>query len=402
VASDNEIKGSPPDAATRNFNCIEPLTRLEQFPPEGSSSIRFLAFTSDGRALVAMHGDQVVRRDPATGEVIHRSRMTLAVSDLEGTIQLIDVETGKEACGIRAEGRTEFIALSPDGRTLAAPDDKGTVWLRDPSNADAPPARLPHPEPIESLLFSPDSRTVLTWGTSSGAARLVDAASGSERHRWDRGAEGRRLLAAFSPDGRALAMAMPDNSILLHDTAAPTKASSLATSGRADGPLGAGWDALGSLDVNRAASAFRAMRGAGPRAVAFLVDRFRPAPAETRDAERLDAAIRELDHDDVAVRERATSRLSDMDPAIEPILLRALDATRSPEVDARVGLILSRWNDLLRIPAGEPLSRYRAIRVLERIDTPDARSLLRRLRDSAPSLRERRAALSALDRLERR
>jgi WD40 repeat protein len=52
------------------------FAHLEPFLLGDNAPARFLAFSSDGRALVSMHNDRIVcRRDPATGEVLHWSQM---------------------------------------------------------------------------------------------------------------------------------------------------------------------------------------------------------------------------------------------------------------------------------------------------------------------------------------
>jgi hypothetical protein len=328
---------------------------------------------------------------------------TLAVSEDGGTIRLIDVEAGTEGRRCCVKGRAVPVAFGPGGRTLAAPDEEGTVWLWDLSNAPEPPTRSRHPEPIQSLVFSPDGGLMLTRNDKSNVVRLVDAATGIECSRWEGAATVYYLhAAAFSPDGRVLARPMPDGSILLHATAGLRPGAAVTQAARPAIPLGSAWDALGGTNVIRASAAFQAMVGAGAPAAAFLDGRLRAVPPDERDVDRLAATIRELDHEDFTARDRATNRLLEFGSTIEPALLRVLDAPQSPEVRARIEHVLSRGNDPLRIPAGDPLRRYRAIQVLKRIGSPEAQSVLRSLRDSAPSLRERRAAESALDRSDHR
>ena len=54
------------------------------------------------------------------------------------------------------------------------------------------------------------------------------------------------------------------------------------------------------------------------------------------------------------------------------------------------------------IPPGEPLRRWRAMQVLERIGTKEAREVLEMLEKESPSLRERNEAKAAIGRLNKR
>ena len=79
----------------------------------------------------------------------------------------------------------------------------------------------------------------------------------------------------------------------------------------------------------------------------------------------------------------------------EPLLRRAL---KEPDLETRLRVqnILSK----LRSPSGRALQALRAVEVLERIATPDARRLLARLARGEPQARLTREATASSQRLK--
>jgi len=83
--------------------------------------------------------------------------------------------------------------------------------------------------------------------------------------------------------------------------------------------------------------------------------------------------------------------------AIEPRLRRAMDKGASLELRRRLQAILETPRSL--VPPAETVRRLRAVAVLERISTTEARALLRELAKGEPGDRLTRAAVAALARL---
>jgi WD40 repeat protein len=86
-------------------------------------------------------------------------------------------ETHELTLALDYPGPVSAVALSPDGRLLAAggPDGGVRLWRTDGGSAEGDP--LPHPAAVHALAFLPDGQTLLTGG-ADGAARLWDCRTG--------------------------------------------------------------------------------------------------------------------------------------------------------------------------------------------------------------------------------
>jgi hypothetical protein len=115
------------------------------------------------------------------------------------------------------------------------------------------------------------------------------------------------------------------------------------------------------------------------------------------DARSLAGRLADLDSASFATREASNRDLAPVAEAAEAELQRALDVSPSPEVRRRLQRLLDAPRSA--VPAADVVRQLRAVAVLERIGSDEARRLLRTLADGAPAARLTREAQASLKRL---
>src|SRR5262249_5875624 len=155
---------------------------------------------------------------PAAGLAFSPDGQVLAVRLMEGQFRLFDAGTHKETARfgesppggpVLYTGSLSF-AFSPDGKTLAAQTLEGAGGFRNLVTAiklwdvaTGKPARPVAPEKDGTAIhpaFSPDGK-VLAWATADGTVVLTDAATGKELHRLKGDGP---VRYAFTPDGKTV------------------------------------------------------------------------------------------------------------------------------------------------------------------------------------------------------
>jgi WD40 repeat protein len=324
--------------------------------------------------------------------------LTVALS-LSSGLTLAEVESGVHR--FHLAGTSGGPAASPDDRLLAARRGGGAgVWEAATGKEVASVAA----GKVAHLALTPDNRSLVA--TDEGFLRVWDLATGRERRRWalpeaGTNAWGRTFVASLllSPDGRRAFTVLADGTALVWDLSPATQAVEPLVKAVGEKEFGAWWADLADRDAGRAYAAIWRLGEAPPgEVVAFL--RRHLKPATDADFDKVRQLIRGLDSDEFEVREKAYRELEEAGSGAAPALRQALGQDPSPEVRRRLETLLARPPGLAASP--ESLRRLRAMQVLERAASPEARRLLDELARGVAHAPETQEAKSALARLSRR
>lgn len=204
-----------------------------------TSGVNGLAFSPDGRTLVAGAGDDLVQiwdvasgelqrtlRQPASGwlRVTFSADGKLLAGGSDTCVQVWDTATWKELCSVPTPA-AGLVAFTPDGRAVLtaghnpqadqsvrrweARTGKGLGTLPLPANS----------RHYACYSLSPDGRTLARSRTGERVIRLYDASSGGPRQA-DVGHSGWVSGLAFSPDGKLGASGGDDGELKLWDVVA--------------------------------------------------------------------------------------------------------------------------------------------------------------------------------------
>jgi WD40 repeat protein len=303
--------------------------------------------------------------------------------------------------------RGPALVFSPDGRRLTAaimqpqedPGDgdqcKGLSLIEAATGEEIFRREI---GPFDHVAFTPDGRGVIV--TDRTCLRVLDATTGERLHQTEwppdvRNLRGEAAVCSLAVlPGDRLATGFADGDVLVWDLAPSTWPVHKPAHDLGRQELDALWaDLAGSAP--KAHRAIATLAVAPAQTVPFLRDRLQPAAAV--DGKRIEQLLADLDGDDYAAREAASRQLAALRDCVEPALRRALRAEPSPEKRRRLQALLAAPPR----PSAERLRTLRAIDVLERIATPEARRLLEKLGGGA-AVRETREAQAALQRLKRR
>jgi RNA polymerase sigma factor (sigma-70 family) len=347
--------------------------KLRQELGDPKTFVRQVAFTPDGKTLAALHSQ-------------------------DQRVQLYDVATGKPGRTFKLHDGGGSLALSPDGKLLAARDTTTdgltrVIRLWDLATGQELRRLEGGGGPLDTLAFSPDSRTLLWGRQNTKVVRVWEVASGRQRRQlWGHQGDVRRIV--FSPDGARAASASTDGSVLIWDIRGPLRARQREVRLK-PAELETLWADLADPDASKAYQAMtRLARSPTP-----FVDRVRKELRPVRAAEpgQVERWLRDLNSDTFAVRERAREELGKLGPAAEPGLRKALAGKPSLEVRKQAERLLER----LASPKVR-LRRARVLELLEQLGTPEARRLLEALVGGAPGAEVTEEARAAVARLRQR
>ncbi len=259
--------------------------------------VRGLAWTSDGKDLLAAVGPAVVRLNAADGTL-------LATLGRHGKV-------------------ITCLSLAADGRTLATGADDGSIKVWDVAAGKETRSFTAHRGAVYSVCFDPAGKRLLSAGHQE--ARLWDPGAGKRLREWS---PGRTLLscAVFTPDGQGVLTTDWTGAARLWDAQTAAQRTRFGGLGGMDGVL-----------LHPVTSCL-ALWNHGRTLALFDLD-LRPPDAKTR--QRIAALLAQLDDDDYTVRERASAALKSLGWVAAAALEKAAKESKSAEVRIRARLAFS-------------------------------------------------------------
>jgi len=296
-----------------------------------------------------------------------------------------DTASGKPLWQVKRE-RTwlQTAAFAPDGRVVAVLESGGTVALLNAASGQELRRLVGNGNPgALRLAFAPDGHTLAVGGyhedTRTASVVVWEVVSGTVRQGFS-GHEGMLSALTFSPDSRRLATGSADTTVLLWDlTGSPAdQPAKKLTAKELD-------DAWAALDANSGKTAHAAMGkllAAPADTLTLLQKQLKPVKGKAIDNETLARWVGDLDDQRFEKREQATRDLEVAGKRAETALRKALEGKPTVELRRRVELLLDKLE--VHAPTPEMLRPTRALEVLERLGTPEAKQLLETLAGGAP------------------
>jgi WD40 repeat protein len=306
-------------------------------------------FTPDNSAIVLAGGPKFVYGDEKSQTKARRA--LILVNSATGTSVR---EFVPEKIDPDDQRRIDSVAISEDGRQLAAAERDHSIWVYELASGQIRGKRAGHDHTVKSLAFTPDG------------ARLISAGNDLNALVWN---VSLTSLGLVGPKPRA-----EDADRL--------------------------WADLGNLEWKTAGAAAATLAAFPDFAIALMRDRLK-----VPDFGRMNQLIAQLDSPKFTEREQATNDLRDIGVDIRRELQRRANAAASPEVRARLTKIIDelakpKAKALLQKPEG--LREIRAVEILEQIGTDAARGVLSGCATKFPGSALADDATAALTRLEKR
>jgi RNA polymerase sigma factor (sigma-70 family) len=297
---------------------------------------------------------------------------------------------------IGSRGIIYTAAVSPDGKWIAYGNGNGYFLLLDALTGRVIRQLNKQPGWISVVAFSPDSRLVAWACWADHLVHLLELATGEER-RCFAGHQGSVLSIAFSRDNALLISGSNDTTALVWDLTNRLTAKQGPHDAPAKLDLDMAWRELAITDAANAWLAMQRLVNAPERAVTYIEARVQPArKMEPTLAARL---IADLDSNDFAIRERATRLLEEHGEPAVSWCQKALQGEPSPEACRRLEAFVNKQEHARWYPTGVRLRSLRAVELLERIGTAEARSVLESLAAGAAEAMVTQEAKAALERL---
>jgi WD40 repeat protein len=448
VFSDNGRFAVFPDEQRREMSVIDNATGkvVGSIPPQ-FSAVPELALSPDGKTLaVRRRAEQVielvdtetgkvrqslpivsgdVQRGPAVGAGLPPApggmlfspdgKSLVAYADQEKLAQW-DVTTGRkrtiELSEALFQAPAHVVAFSPDGRCLALDVRGSSVVLLELATGTERKVfgkALPPPQNNGGIRvggFPTGQVAINTVAFAGDGKRLAHAANDGKVHVWDAttGEELRSFAGhtgiirgvAFAGDGKRLASVSTDTTALVWDLS-PLKAAVNPPVEMTAADAETRWNALENPQGAAGFKAILELAASPVEALKCLRSRLKAAPA--LDDEVVQKLLVQLDSEKFKERQQASADLIKLGERVVPALEKALAAKPALEMQRRLETLIDR----LAGPrmSGEQLRTVRAVEVLERIDSKDARELLQQLAEGAPGALMTIHSRAALERMGR-
>jgi WD40 repeat protein len=359
--------------------------------PNNARVVRVWDAVGHQRALLKLKPaqvQQVALAVSADGTLVLTAANTFgAPGGQNSELTLWDVATGKERWTKTTKGQTTHLAFAPDGDWVVTMG-WGVVYLHDTATGtELRQFVVADGMQVLALALSPDGRSLALGGRAqnpqgaSGVVRVLEMSTCKVRAEY----AGHRqpvTALAFAPDGRTLASGSQDTTVLLWDLTGKldTMARSISK------PKPEEFDGLwNDLDGGDARKAYRLIQGlaAHHEAAALIRAKLPPVPVKEVPVAEIAKLIANLDSDDFETRERASKALSELGKVAAPALTTALRGEPSPEKKRRVEELLQ----ALRAtgPNLGMVRPTRALELLERLGTVEARQVLQELAKGEPN-----------------
>ena len=176
------------------------------------------------------------------------SKQLVTCSD-DDSVQMWDVATGKQRWTYSPSLSTSYIfdvALSPDGKRVAAVGSKSLVWILDAATGHLLTTLDEQAGFLLGVAWSPDS-TRVAIGNDSGTVDIKDATTGKTRATY-KGHTASVVRVAWSPDGTHIASASYDGTVQVWN--ATTGQHTLTYSGNANPVFSVAWSPDGKHIVS--------------------------------------------------------------------------------------------------------------------------------------------------------
>jgi WD40 repeat protein len=354
-----------------------------------TSTLRNLLFSPDGKMLAFYYTNastSVTLFDTATGKpagslVLQDQFPTAnAAFSADGRCLALEMNNGSVALFELATGQVRGTFGSqpppPDNGAKAGPmaldfvgvaGQRGSGWRGPSTRIAAGP----------SFALSPDGKALLQVGRDQ-VVRLWDLRTGAELAAYT-GHQAAVTAVAFAPDGKTVVTASDDTTALLWDISNLDRPTTLKNLRPDD--LTASWQALTKDDAAKAFLAMGELAQTPEQAVTLIKEKIKPAAP--LDPKRVKELIEQLDSGQYKLRDKASAEILKLGDQVVCDVDKALAANPSPEAKQRLEELRGKLTGTLL--HGERLRAYRAVEVLERIGTPQARQVLQILADGAPT-----------------